>query len=259
MRHTVIVIGFLLLGGNSSYAQRERVTQGVEWFGTSSAIKLAPQFGLYLDGQYRFAKSMDNMQHQFRIAPEIYVNNKLTISPVGYVYIWNFIYGDQPAAVINNEHRLYQELKFKHAAGKFSFTHRFRTEERFIQFHSGNAVDGFVDEKYDKNVQLRLRHRVWVNYALNGDRVEAKTWYIPALVEAFVSWGNPAYITYEGKLDQLRLYTGIGYQLNKNANIQVGPFYQMLIKAKGDKQENNIGSYIQLNWNFDFTKPAAVK
>jgi hypothetical protein len=257
MRFSVLVI--VLLNFNPIVAQRERVTQGVEWFGTSSAIKLAPQFGLYLDGQYRFAKSMENMQHQFRIAPEIYVNNKLTISPVGYVFIWNFIYGDQPAAVINNEHRLYQELKFKHSVGKFFFTHRFRTEERFIQFHSGNAVDGFDEEWYDKNIQLRLRHRVWLNYALNKEKIEAKTWYIPTLIEAFMSWGNPTYITYEGKLDQLRLYTGIGYQFNKNANIQVGPFYQMLIKAKGDKQENNVGSYIQLNWNFDFTKPAAVK
>jgi hypothetical protein len=259
MRLTTMVIGLSLLSGSTILAQRERVTQGIQWFGTSSAIKLTPQFGLYLDGQYRFAKSMDNMQHQFRIAPEIYVNNKLTISPVGYVYIWNFIYGDQPAAVVNNEHRIYQEVKFRHSVGKFSFTHRFRTEERFIQFHSGNAVDGFEDEWYDKNIQLRLRHRVWMNYALNNDRLDPKTWYIAALVEVFMSWGNPDYVTYEGKLDQYRLCGGLGYQINKNANIQVGPFYQYLVKAKGDKQENNVGPYLQLNWNFDFTKPAAVK
>lgn len=243
---------------------RAKVTQAVEWFGTSSAIKLAPQFGLYLDGQYRFAKSMDNMQHQFRIAPEIYVNKKLTISPVGYVFIWNYLYGDQPSTYKNNEHRLYQEVKFKHSAGKFHFTHRFRTEERFIQVHSKadplqSNAEPSVDEWYDNNVQFRIRHRVWMNYALNNEKLEAKTWYVPALVEAFMSWGNPAYITYEGKLDQLRLYTGIGYQFNKNANIQFGPFYQMLIKAKGDKQENNVGTYLQLNWNFDFSKPVEAK
>jgi hypothetical protein len=237
---------------------REKVTQGIEWFGTSSAVKFTSQFGVYLDGQYRFAQSMDNMQHQFRIAPEIYVNNKLTISPIGYVYIWNYFYGEQPASFKNNEHRLYQEMKFKHSVGKFHFTHRLRAEERFIQAHTASTPEP-INDWYDKNVQLRIRHRVWMNYALNNDRLEPKTWYIPALVEAFMSWGNPTYITYESKLDQLRLFTGIGYQFNKNANIQLGPFYQMLIKAKGDKQENNVGTYLQLNWNFDFSKPVAVK
>lgn len=258
MFRSFLVLIFLALAVSAQAQSRAKVSQAIEWYGTSSAIKFAPQFGLYLDGQYRFAKSMDNMQHQFRIAPEIYVNKKLTISPIGYVYIWNFLYGEQPASFKNNEHRLYQEMKFKHSKGKFFFTHRLRTEQRFIQAHTGTAPN-VVDEWYDNNVQFRIRHRVWVNYALNNEKLDPKTWYVPALVEAFMSWGNPTYITYEGKLDQLRLYTGIGYQFNKNANIQFGPFYQMLIKAKGDKQENNIGTYLQLNWNFDFSKPVEAK
>lgn len=257
MKNPVFTTLVLALSSTMAFAQRAQVTQAMEWFGTSSAVKLSPKFGIYLDGQERFARGFENMQHQFRIAFDIYANNKLTITPVGYVYVWNFIYGEQPASVINNEHRIYQQIQYKHNIGKFFFTHRFRTEERMIQFHSGNAVDGYRDEGYDENFQFRIRHRVWVNRPFKGEKVEPKSWYMAALVEAFMSWGDPQYITFTSKLDQFRLFTGPGYQISKSANIQFGPFYQGLIKAKGDKQENNIGLFVQLNYNFDLSKPAA--
>jgi len=257
MRLTLLSIIFLLNSVLMFAQTRERVTQGIEWFGTSSAVKLAPKFGVYLDGQYRFAQSMDNMQHQFRVAPEIYVNKNLTISPMGYVQIWNYLYGKQPASAKNNEHRLYQEVKFKHSIGKFFFTHRTRTEERFIQYHSKNTAGDYVDEGFDENFQFRIRHRIWMNMPFKGEKIEPKSFYLASLVELFMSWGDPQYVTYVGKLDQYRLYGALGYQINKSANIQAGPFYQYLVKPKGDKQENNVGVYVQLNYNFDLTKPAA--
>ena len=251
--HGAIITFLISVISFQAMAQRAKVDQGVEWFGTSSAVKLHPKFGIYLDGQFRFAKSFDNMQHQFRTAFDFYVNNKLTISPVGYVYIWNYIYGEQPAAVINNEHRIYQQIQYKHTTGRFAFTHRFRTEQRFIQFHSGSSPN-FVDEGYSENFQFRLRHRVLVNLPLKGEKVEPKSFYITGFTEFFMSWGKEQYITYTGKLDQFRLFVGPGYQINKSANIQLGPFYQYLVKSKGDKQENNIGSFVQLNYNFDLSK-----
>lgn len=250
-----ITIVFLLLSC-SAMAQRERVTQAVEWFGTTSSIKFTPKLGITLDGQYRFAQSFDNMQHQFRFAFDIYPNKKWMISPLAYVHVWNFKYGEQPAAVVNNEHRIYQQIQFKHSVKKFFFTHRFRAEQRFIQYHSGNAVDGFVDEGYTQNVEFRIRHRTWANYALNNEKLDPKTWYIAAFIEAFMSWGPEQYITYTGKIDQLRLFSGIGYQFSKTGNVQLGPHYQYLVKSKGDKQENNVGVFVQFNYNFDLSKPA---
>ena len=234
-------------------AQREEVTQAIEWFGTSSAVKLTPRVGLYLDGQYRFAKRFENMQHQFRTTIDFYINDKLTISPVGYVYIWNFIYGDQPASVINNEHRVYQQIQYKHSIGRFAFTHRFRTEERFIQFHSGSTPD-YIDEGYSENIQFRIRHRVWVNMPFQSNKIEPHSFFLAALGEFFMSFGNATYVTFTGRLDQCRLFLGPGYQINKAANIQLGPFYQYLVKARGDKHENNVGCYLQLNYNFDLSR-----
>ncbi len=225
-----------------------KVTQGVEWFGTSSAVKLAPKFGVYLDGQFRFAQN-NNMQHQFRFAFDIYANSKLTISPLAYVQVWNYKYGEQPAGFVNNEHRLYQQIQYKHSIGKFFFTHRFRTEERFIQNHSVDPGGEF------SNHQFRIRHRVWVARPFGKDKIEPKTWYIAGLFEWFMSWGK--LVTYDNKVDQYRAFIGPGYQFNKNVNLQLGPFYQYLIKKQGAEQENNVGMFLQFNYNFDLSKAKA--
>jgi hypothetical protein len=227
---------------------RERVTQTTEWFGTSFAIKFTPKLGVFVDGQYRFVGAESSAQ-QVRLAFDYCLNDKFMITPVAATYNWNFLYGKQPASVVNNEIRIYQQFQYKHHAGKFFFTHRFRTEERLIQFHSGDAVNGFVDEGYDENFQFRIRHRVWCNYALTHDRLEPKTWFIASLAEAFMSWGER--VTYTNKIDQVRLFVGPGYQFSRHGNIQIGPLYQYLVKRNGLQQENNVGFYPQLNYNLD--------
>ena len=74
------------------------------------------------------------------------------------------------------------------------------------------------------------------------------------MVEWFMSWGD--LVTYDNKIDQYRLFVGPGYQFSKNVNLQAGPVYQYLIKKQGLEQENNVGLFVQLNYNFDLVKPA---
>ena len=232
--------------------QRAKVNQAVEWLGISSNVKLASRFGIFLDGQYRFAGT-ENMQHMLRASVDFYVTKNFWISPLGYAYIWNFKYGKQPVAVVNNEHRIYQQLFYTHSIGKYFIAHRFRAEERMIQFHSGTPPL-VVDEGYDENFQFRLRHRTWVNRPFKGPRIVAKSWYAAAMVELFMSWGDR--VTYDNNIDQYRLFLAPGYQISKSANIQAGPYYHYLIKRNGLEQENNFGIYVQLNYNFDLSRSA---
>ena len=252
MRLFVVALGLVLLGSTQVFSQRERVTQGIEWIGASSNLKLTPRLGVFLDGQFRFAGT-ENMQHMLRGSLDFYITNHLSISPFGYSYIWNFKYGKQPASIVNNEHRIYQQLQYSHSIGKFFITHRFRAEERMIQFHSGTPPL-VVDEGYDENFQFRIRHRIWVNRPIKGSRFEPKSWYLASMFEFFMSWGDR--VTYDNQIDQYRLFLGPGYQISKLANIQLGPYYQYLVKRNGLQQENNVGVLVQLNYNFDFTKPA---
>src|SRR5882672_9347866 len=88
-------------------AQSDRaiVSQPIEWFATTSTIKLTPKFAALVDGQYRFVKNMQPMQFQIRVGGDFIINDKLSLMPLGYVFVWNPLYGDQPATYENNEHR----------------------------------------------------------------------------------------------------------------------------------------------------------
>ncbi len=249
MHRLVYSIFLLALLSTPVQAQtRDRVNQGVEWLGISSVVKLSPRFGVFVDGQFRFARQLENMQHMLRFSLDYNVNSKFSVSPIGYSFIWNYKYGVQPVTIINNEHRLYQQLQYKHAIGKFFFTHRFRTEERFIQNHTVDPEGEY------SNFQFRIRHRIWCSRPIGKDKIEPKTWYLAVFYEGFMSWGK--LVTFDNKIDQSRLFFGPGYQFNGHVNLQAGPYYQHLIKRQGLQEENNLGVFVQLNYNFDLTKPA---
>ncbi len=170
------------------------------------------------------------------------------ITPFGIVYTWNYQYGEQPAAFVNDEIRVYQQFGARNNLGRFILNHRFRTEERFIQTHSAGASGEPVDEGFDENFQFRIRYRLIVNYPLSSKELVPKAWFASAGDEIFLSWGDA--VTYH-KPDQNRVFGGIGYQFTKSASIVGYGFYQMLIKSNGTKQENNVGAFVMLTWNLD--------
>jgi len=227
------------------------VNQSIEWAAISSTMKVHKKVGLYVEGQFRFAQNFQPMQHQFRTAVEIYPSKKFAVVPFGYVYTWNYLYGKQPASVVNNEHRLYQQIVYHHRLSKLVVQHRLRMEERFIQDHFIASDGTMAGSRYD-DVRYRLRYRLLANLPLNNPNMEPKTWYISMWDEVFVSWGKP--VTYH-EPDQNRIFVGLGYQFTKLVSLQAGPLYQVIVKSNGAKQENNYGGMIQLTYNLDFTNP----
>lgn len=229
-------------------APREKVTQSLEWLGVTSNIKVHKHVNLILEGQFRFVRALDPMQFQMRTAVDVQVNKDFSFVPVGYVYTWNPIYGKQPNTYVNNEHRIWHQVMYKHHAGKFAVSHRLRMEERYIQVHT-NTNGQVVDQGYQYTSQ-RLRYRLMVNRPIGKDKIEPKTYYASFYDEAFISWGPK--VTYN-EPDQNRLFLGMGYQVTKDFGIQAGGLYQMLVKANGAKQENNIGLQVMMTYNFDLT------
>ncbi|HTJ50883.1 MAG TPA: DUF2490 domain-containing protein [Cyclobacteriaceae bacterium] len=247
-------VALFLLTVQISFAQTSAntVNQSIEWFALSSTAKVHKNVGLFVEGQFRFAQDLQPQQHQFRTAIEVYLSKKFAIVPVGYVYTWNHKYGKQPTAFINNEHRIYQQITYKHASGRFNVQHRLRMEERFLQ-SKYKASDGGIEGTDYSDERYRLRYRGLIYIPLNNAKIEAKTWFISLWDEVFVSWGKK--VTYH-KPDQNRLFTGVGYQFNKLVSIQGGFLYQMMKKSNGTLQENNYGGMLQLTYNLDFTKPS---
>ena len=244
-----VIISFNIVA-QSSAPPNAVVNQPTEWFIFASNVKLSQRINVYTDLHLRYVDNFQPMQNQFRVAVEYIVSNKLAVAPLGYAYIWNFIYGDQPATYENNERRFYQQLTYRHSAGKFSFNHRFRFEERFLQVHSKNSSDQVVDEGFT-NVQYRLRYRGMLTYALNAAEIKPGTLFLSVYDEVFISRGAKVVYYYP---DQNRVFAGLGYQFAKNISLQSGFLYQLIIKSSGTQQENNIGVLTQFTCNFDLSK-----
>jgi Protein of unknown function (DUF2490) len=240
---------YLIAAGRAHGQSRQVVNQSIQWLSLNSNIKLNKKYGVTVDGQFRFAEH-DNMQHMFRAGFEYYVTKKLSVVPIGYSYIQNYLYGKQPASYINNERRIWQQIAYKHAVSRVAISHRLRFEERFIGVHTKDANDQVVSNGFT-NQQFRVRYRAMANIPLNHAKMEPKTYYISVWDEIFVSHGKS--ITYN-EPDQNRIFVGPGYQITKKLAVQGGPFYQLLIKSNGTKQENNVGFLLQMNYNFDLSK-----
>ena len=242
------VLFFLfILAGSAVYGQS--VTQPIEWFGTTANLKVNKKVTVLAEGLYRFTHGLDPMQIQFRTGADFLISDKFSFMPLAYAYTINPIYGDQPALFVNNEHRIFQQFTFKHKSARFSFQHRLRTEERFLQKHeviNGEVVDdGFV------NNQFRIRYRLNFTVPLKGDKIVPQSWYIQFYDEIFVGFGPTVS---PQQPDQNRVFAGVGYQCNSELALQMGPFYQVIIKTNGSQRENNVGFQLTLTYNHDFTK-----
>jgi hypothetical protein len=226
------------------------VNQSTEWFVLNSNAKLHKRVGFTFDAQFRFVRGMENAQHFVRNGLEVYITPKLSIVPIGYMYVWNFRYGEQPSTFANNEQRLWQQVMYKHNIKKFYFSHRLRLEQRFIERRYIDEISR--NEVYDGYATYlnRVRYRFQVQFPINKEKIEPGALFGAFFDEVFYSWGEN--ISYN-KPDQNRLYAGIGYQFDKKLSIQGGAFYQVLLKSNGTKQESNIGVLAQFTYNFDFT------
>ncbi|HPM31299.1 MAG TPA: DUF2490 domain-containing protein [Chryseolinea sp.] len=238
---------FLLVFFFEGYGQveeKETVNQATEWFVLNSNIKLHKRFGFAFDGQLRDVGKFESAQDFVRLGLEFYVTPKLSIIPIGGMYVWNFKYGKQPVAYVNDEARIWHQITYIHSTSRFHFHHRFRMEERFLQ-NKGQDDETFSTQLY------RARYRFLVNIALNKTKIEKGTWYASVWDEFFYGWGSGDTFN---KIDQNRFSVGIGYQIAPKISVTAGALYQLLVKSNGAQQENNIGSIIQFNYNFDFTK-----
>jgi len=232
-----------------SSAQRETVDQSAQWFAVSSLFKVSKHYSILAEGQFRFVSGMQPMQFQARTAFDVHVSKQFTFMPIGYVYSWNPIYGEQPATYSNNEHRIFQQVQYTHKIGRLNFGHRARLEQRFIQVHSVNNGE-VVNEGYTLYLN-RVRYRFQLQIPINNKEIVPGTFYASMYDELFMDFGSNVVYT---DPDQNRIFLGAGYKINKDGAIQAGYFEQQLIKLSGTKQENNIGFQITLLYNFDLTK-----
>ncbi|WP_339752492.1 DUF2490 domain-containing protein [uncultured Winogradskyella sp.] len=103
------------------------------------------------------------------------------------------------------ENRIYEQYIFKHRFGKLKMQHRGRLEQRFFNFTDRNEL------------QQRFRYRISFRYDIN------KALYLMITEEPFVNFQDQVF-------HENRFYTGIGFNVLKHSQIQIGYLKQNIRK-----------------------------
>ena len=235
---------FLLLCPVFLLAQNDRLNDynNTNWLQVFNTINLNKKWSLHTEYQWRREKGLKYWQQSLlRVGVNRKLNENVTV-PLGYGWIETFPYGDYPLA--NNgtfpEHRLYEQISFKQPIKKFTFTHRFRIEQRWV-----GRVKAGTDREIEAWLFLnRFRYQLKTQYNLTPK------FYMAAADEIFIGAGKNVGVNI---FDQNRIFLLAGLKLNKYLTLEGGYFNQTLqqgrrINNKTIMQRNNgvvISSFLQ--------------
>lgn len=218
----VLFVGFL------AFAQNDRVsdynnTNWVQLFGT---INLDKKWSLHTEYQWRRTEGLKNWQQSLlRIGVNRKLNENVT-AHLGYGWIETFPYGDVPIASAGTfpEHRIYEQISFKQPLKKWTFTHRFRIEQRWL----GRVKPGTDREIEAWTFLNRFRYQFKTQYNVTSK------FYLAAADEIFIGAGKNVGVNI---FDQNRVFLLAGFKLNKNISLEGGYFNQTL--QQGRRVNNN--------------------
>ncbi len=242
-----MLLAFTLQNG---YAQpREHVTNTNGWYMLFGNHRLTNKWGLHTEYQWRRNDIITNWQQSLlRIGVDYRFNDNVMLT-AGYGNIITYPYGELPTLTTFIENRIWENLLITQKVNRFYLQHRYRLEQRFANHYIKNA--GGTPEK-DKVVYTnRMRYLFSVTYPLNKKVIEKNTLFLRLYEEAFVNFGKNV-----GKniFDQNRAYIALGYQINKQVNIQAGYLNHLVFKPDGIHVENNNTLQLGLTYNLDIRK-----
>lgn len=240
---------FLLFCIFSLHLQAQSVRQFDDqfhaWYVLMGNHTLTDHIRIHTEAQFRRAGIITpTQQHLFRVGIDYKLNNNLILT-AGYCYVYTGSYGKQPAVIPFNEHRGWEQLVLLHKVGRAGIQHRYRLENRWI-------------ERYDASLQSnkvfyanRFRYRLQITIPLNKSELSRGTIFAVANDELWVNFGKEIRFNV---FDQNRAYAGLGFQINKTCNVQLGYLNQLIFKSDGMRVENNHILQLAFFCNLDFRK-----
>jgi hypothetical protein len=211
-----------------SFAQNDRVNDynNTNWAQLFGTINLDKKWSLHTEYQWRRTDGLKNWQQSLlRIGVNRKLNDQVTVH-LGYGWIETFPYGDFPIASAGTfpEHRIYEQLSFKQPVKKWTFTHRFRIEQRWL----GRVKPG-TDREIEAWTYLhRFRYQFKTQYNFTSK------FYLAAADEIFIGAGKNVGVNI---FDQNRVFLLAGFKLNKTISLEGGYFNQTL--QQGRRINNN--------------------
>ncbi len=168
------------------------------WYMVFNTSKVSEKLSIHAEAQFRFFETASNFnQLLLRTGLNYHISDN-AIATFGYGYInTDGTFDDLPGEENSNEHRIFEQFILKNKVGKFAFEHRYRIEQRFIDFGDRN------------DTQHRGRYRIQVTFPIDDH------WFLNAYDEVFINFQEPIF-------GQNRLYGAVGYKFSKDFSVQLG-------------------------------------
>ncbi len=222
MKRTLLLLSaFFTISGYAQEIGDDDLGSWHMYFGTN---KIAEDWSIHTEGQLRYFEAAKNFNQLLLRTGLNYHINPNAIVTLGY----GFIETDGTFEEIQNEvnakeHRIFQQLILKNKVGEFKFEHRYRLEQRFIDFGDRN------------DTQHRARYRLQVTLPLTD------IFFLNFYDEIFLNLQDSVY-------GQNRLYFALGINVTDNLSVQSGYLKNHFPSANFDRLQ--VGVF----WNTDLRK-----
>jgi len=191
------------------------------YFGTN---KIAENWSIHTEGQLRYFEQAENFNQLLLRTGINYHINPNAIVTFGYGFIETDGSFEDLADEINaKEHRIFEQFILKDKVGEFRFEHRYRLEQRFIDFGDRN------------DTQHRARYRLQVTLPLTD------IFFLNFYDEIFLNLQDSVY-------GQNRLYGALGVNVTSNLSVQAGFLKNHFPSANFDRLQ------VGVIWNTDLRK-----
>lgn len=239
-------------------AQKPKPWSGNErstWYMYFGDHPLTRSWGVHLEGQYR-RQGIGQRWEQLLVRPGVnYDFGRGFTTMFAYTYLHNYPFeggslGDPTITGPQPEHRLLEELKFKHMLGPrrataLELAHRFRAEQRW----EGTATRdiGVTSWKFAERARYRLTADVPFRWPTTGALPD----YVSVYDEIFANFGP-----HSGNhiLNQNRTYGAVGWNLNENVQIEAGYLHVYSPTPNGVVGEHNNAIQITIHSTAPFRR-----
>lgn len=203
----LVLFGGLLIGN----AQQNGEDEWGAWYMYFGMNRISEKLSIHSEAQFRFYETLSNFNQLLLRTGLNYHIGSNAIATGGYAFIRtdpSFFEGE--GGLDSREHRIFQQFILTNKVWEFLFEHRYRLEQRFIDF--GNRTD----------TQHRARYRLQLTLPLTN------TFFLNFYDELFINLQDQLF-------DQNRLYAAFGIKITENSNVQLGYLRNQFASAVFDR------------------------
>lgn len=188
---------FILISGYVN-AQQPGEDETGSWFMYFGTNKVSERLSIHSEAQFRFYETTNNFNQMLLRTGLNYHIDPNAIATAGYAFIdTDNSFFEFEGEINSKEHRIFEQFILKNKVWEFLFEHRYRLEQRFLDF--GDYTE----------TQHRARYRIQMTLPLTN------TFFLNFYDELFINLQDDLF-------GQNRLYGALGVNVTENSSIQIG-------------------------------------